>query len=105
MNLPSPISAVQTSRFLQRWLGARPHNTATLSQLTGLSLDQLDFEQLLDEQLQNNASLPAAMRRLRNLLVAAIATRDINGNAQLDEVLGAISGFADFVIKTHLDDL
>ena len=105
MNLPSPISAVQTSRFLQRWLGARPHNTTALSQLTGLSLDQLNFEQLLHEQLQNSLPLPAAMRRLRNLLVAAIVSRDIDGKAHLDEVLSAISGFADFAIKTHLDDL
>lgn len=45
------------------------------------------------------------MRRLRNLLVAAIVTRDLSGRGSLSEVLGAISNFADFVIRTHLDAL
>ena len=50
-------------------------------------------------------SLPAAMRRLRNLLVSTIIVRDLSGQAQLGEVLAAISNFADFAVRTHLDDL
>ncbi len=45
------------------------------------------------------------MRRLRNLLVSAIVVRDLSGQADLDEVLAAISQFADFAVRTHLDDL
>ncbi len=45
------------------------------------------------------------MRRLRNLLVAAIAERDISAKAGLDEVLATISTFADFAIRRHLEEL
>ena len=75
MTLPSPLTVVNSSRFLQRWLAAKPTHAPALEQLTELSLDQLDFGQLLNQQQQNNVSLPAAMRRLRNLLVAAIVHR------------------------------
>ena len=105
MTLPSPLNIVNSSRFLQRWLAAKPTHAPALEQLAELSLDQLDFGQLLCEQQQNNVSLPAAMRRLRNLLVAAIVQRDISGKASLNEVLSAISGFAEFAIRSHLDDL
>jgi len=105
MTLQPHITAATASRFLQRWLGARTSNAAALEELAELSLDQLDFEQLLHDQLQINPLLPAAMRRLRNLLVAAIITRDISGKASLNEVLSAISDFAEFAIRTHLDAL
>ena len=104
MTLPSPLTVVNSSRFLERWLAARPTHAPALEQLAELSLDQLDFGQLLHAQRQNNVTLPAAMRRLRNLLVAAIVHRDISGRATLDEVLTAISGFAEFAIRCHLED-
>ena len=104
MTLPSPLTVVNSSRFLQRWLAARPTHAPALEQLAELSLDQLDFGQLLHAQRQNNVTLPAAMRRLRNLLVAAIVHRDISGRATLDEVLTAISGFAEFAIRCHLEN-
>jgi [glutamine synthetase] adenylyltransferase / [glutamine synthetase]-adenylyl-L-tyrosine phosphorylase len=105
MTQPSPLTVVNSSRFLKRWLAAKPTHAPALEQLTELSLDQLDFGQLLNQQQQNNVSLPAAMRRLRNLLVAAIVHRDISAKATLGEVLAAISGFAEFAIRSHLDDL
>ena len=104
MTLPSPLTVVNSSRFLERWLAARPTHAPALEQLAELSLDQLDFGQLLHAQRQNNVTLPAAMRRLRNLLVATIVHRDISGRATLDEVLTAISGFAEFAIRCHLED-
>ena len=104
MTLPSPLTVVNSSRFLERWLAARPTHAPALEQLAELSLDQLDFGQLLHAQRQNNVTLPAAMRRLRNLLVAAIVHRDISGSATLDEVLTAISGFAEFAIRCHLEN-
>ncbi len=102
-NLPS--TSPVPSRFVQRWLSVDSERATELARLSGLSLDPLDFDQLLKEQLARSPSLPAAMRRLRNLLVAAIVVRDLGGRAQLDEVLAAISTFADFAIRTHLDDL
>ncbi len=96
---------MNASRFVRRWLDGDASRGAALTELSGLSLDQLDFDQLLATQQSDGAAPAAAMRRLRNLLVAAIAERDVTGKATLDEVLAAISGFADFAIRTHLDDL
>ncbi len=93
------------SRFVQRWLSADPARESELQDLAGLSLDQLDFGLWLDRQLARNPSLPAAMRRLRQLLVSAIVLRDLSGRAELGEVLSAISRFAEFVVRTHLKDL
>lgn len=93
------------SRFVKRWLDASPSRETELAKLSELSLDQLDFDQLLSTFRQNGAPLGSAMRQLRNLLVAAIAERDVSGKATLDEVLAAISAFADFAICCHLDDL
>ena len=108
--LENPIMTTQpllvqgtASRFVQRWLQADAARATALEQLVGLSLDQLDLADLLQRQLTQTDSLPAAMRRLRNLLVAAIATRDLGGYAELNEVLTAISRFADFAVNTHLD--
>jgi glutamate-ammonia-ligase adenylyltransferase len=103
MNSHQPLAQSKASRFVQRWLAAEPARTAELEQLAELSLDQLDLADLLQKQLAHTPSLPAAMRRLRNLLVAAIAARDLGGYADLNEVLAAISRFADFVVNTHLD--
>ncbi len=96
---------MNASRFVRRWLDGDTSRGAALTELSGLSLDRLDFDQLLAAQQSDGAAPAAAMRRLRNLLVAAIAERDVTGKATLDEVLAAISGFADFAIRTHLDDL
>ncbi|GIZ50655.1 glutamate-ammonia-ligase adenylyltransferase [Noviherbaspirillum aridicola] len=49
--------------------------------------------------------LPRAMRRLRNLVVCTLIERDLGGQADLHEVLTAISGFADFAVATLLDAL
>lgn len=46
--------------------------------------------------------LPRAMRRLRNLVVASLIERDLNGRADMHEVVTAISDLAEFVIQTHL---
>ena len=100
-----PLPIANVSRFVSRWLGASPSRVAELAKLSELSLDQLDFDQLLSAQRTAGTSLAGAMRRLRNLLVASIAQRDVSGKADLNEVLAAISGLADFAIRRHLDDL
>lgn len=99
-----PLPTANVSRFVKHWLDASPSRAADLAALSELSLDQLDFDQLLASQ-GAGVSLAGAMRRLRNLLVAAIAQRDISGKASLHEVLTAISNFADFAILRHQDDI
>ncbi|MGZ5182658.1 MAG: bifunctional [glutamate--ammonia ligase]-adenylyl-L-tyrosine phosphorylase/[glutamate--ammonia-ligase] adenylyltransferase [Ramlibacter sp.] len=102
MNLASPACA---SRFYQRWLGADPARADRVAQLAQLSLASLDFGAVLQPALDSGLPLPRAMRQLRNLLLAAIIRRDLEGLADLDEVVTAITRFADFAIARHLDEL
>ena len=90
------------SRFVQRWLAAKPEHAAELHALCALPLTEIDFESLLQTQLHAGITLSSAMRRCRNLLFSAIAVRDLSGLADLNEVLHTISAFADFVVQTHL---
>jgi glutamate-ammonia-ligase adenylyltransferase len=105
MSTNLPLTSPDFSRFVRRWLDAGPGRHAELERLAGLSLASADFAQLLGEQLATAPSLPAAMRRLRNALIAAIAERDLSGRTDLDEVLTTISAFAEFVIRRHLANL
>ena len=105
MSANPAFTSPKLSRFVRRWLDADPARHAELERLAGLSLASVDFAQLLEAQLAVTPSLPAAMRRLRNSLVSAIAERDLDGRGDLDEVLSAISKFAEFVINRHLADL
>jgi glutamate-ammonia-ligase adenylyltransferase len=103
----SPASA---SRFLQRWLGADPARAGRLAALAELSLSSLDFGAALElestaSQSGNRLPLGRAMRRLRNLLICAIIERDLAGRADLDEVVTAMSRFADFAVQSHLAEL
>jgi glutamate-ammonia-ligase adenylyltransferase len=103
----SPASA---SRFLQRWLGADPARAGRLAALARLSLSSLDFGAALEAESDaapngNRLPLGRAMRRLRNLLICAIIERDLDGRADLDEVVTAMSRFADFAVQSHLAEL
>jgi glutamate-ammonia-ligase adenylyltransferase len=103
----SPASA---SRFYQRWLAADPARAERLATLSALSLARLDFGAALEFEAAhgpNGSRLPLgrAMRRLRNLLICAIIQRDLEGRADLDEVVTAMSRFADFAVQTHLAEL
>jgi glutamate-ammonia-ligase adenylyltransferase len=106
----SPSSLAQTSRFYQRWLGADPARAGRVESLSALSLACIDFGAALKSEAAlgpDGATLPTgrAMRRLRNLLICAIIRRDLDGLADLDEVVTAMSRFADFAVQTHLAEL
>ena len=107
MKLPDLTSA---SRFYQRWLGADPERPAKVAELALSSLARLDFAAALARESAGPglvAPLPLvrAMRRLRNLLVCGLIRRDLNGCADLAEVVESMTGFADFAIQTHLREL
>jgi [glutamine synthetase] adenylyltransferase / [glutamine synthetase]-adenylyl-L-tyrosine phosphorylase len=101
----NPVSPASASRFYQRWLGAAPGRAAQVDQLAQLSLSGLDFGAVLAAELETGLPLPRAMRRLRNLLVAAIIRRDLEGLADLHEVVTTMTAFADFAIRVHVEDL
>ncbi|WP_317201125.1 bifunctional [glutamate--ammonia ligase]-adenylyl-L-tyrosine phosphorylase/[glutamate--ammonia-ligase] adenylyltransferase [Janthinobacterium sp.] len=96
----SPL--MSASRFYQRWLGAAPGRAEKVEQLALQPLHQADFAALLAREGEGGLPPPRAMRRLRNLLVAGLIQRDLDGLADLDEVVTAMTGFADFAIQTHL---
>ena len=45
------------------------------------------------------------MRRLRNLLIATLIRRDLEGKADLDEVVTTMTRLADFTIREHLAEI
>jgi glutamate-ammonia-ligase adenylyltransferase len=112
-----PADLAGLSRFYQRWLGADPTREGRLAALAPLSLARLDFGAALAAEAGaspgndggggGGARLPLgrAMRRLRNLLICAIIRRDLEGRADLDEVVTAMSRFADFAVQAHLAEL
>jgi glutamate-ammonia-ligase adenylyltransferase len=91
-----------SSRFYQRWLAADPGRAGRVAALSRLSLDQLDLGAELAREAAAGLPMPRAMRRLRNLLIAAIIARDLDGQADLAEVVAAMTALADFAIRTQL---
>ncbi|QJD99072.1 bifunctional [glutamate--ammonia ligase]-adenylyl-L-tyrosine phosphorylase/[glutamate--ammonia-ligase] adenylyltransferase [Massilia forsythiae] len=111
-------AGADASRFFQRWIGADPQRAARLAAVSQLSLARLDLGAALEAEAAtgsggnsggnpggNRLPLVRAMRRLRNLLVCALIARDLDGRADLDEVVTAMSRFADFAVQTHLAEL
>ena len=90
------------SRFYQRWLAADPARLERIEQLQAHALDRLDLAAELAREMAPGLPLGRGMRRLRNLLVAGLARRDLDGQADLAEVVAAMTRFADFAIQTHL---
>ena len=93
---------MSASRFYQRWLNADPTRAAKVRELTQASLARLDFSRILAQESAAGLPLPRAMRRLRNLIVASLIQRDLQGLADLGEVLATMTAFADFAIETHV---
>jgi glutamate-ammonia-ligase adenylyltransferase len=109
---PQPVPAtvpvtppITASRFVARWLGAAPERAEQLASLSAVSLADADFRVLLEGELAKGLPLERAMRRVRNLLISTIVARDLGGQADLDEVVTAMTAFADFAIQTHVASL
>ncbi len=101
--------SVSDSRFYQRWLAAAPDRQAKIDALVRQPLDTADLDALLavERDGAGPSPLPLArgMRRLRNLLIAGLIRRDLEGNAELNEVVTAVTRLADFAIRSHLAEL
>lgn len=90
------------SRFYTRWLDADSKRAQKVAELAKLSLSPQIFAEILQNETASGASLPAAMRRLRNLIIATLIQRDLEGKADLAEVLDTMTAFGDFAVQTHL---
>jgi glutamate-ammonia-ligase adenylyltransferase len=101
----TPATAAD-SRFYSRWLAAAPDRQAKSDALAEVRLDAVDLAALLDVEREHGAlPLGRGMRRLRNLLVTTLIRRDLAGQADLNEVVTAVTRLADFAIRTHLAEL
>jgi len=96
------LTSIVASRFYARWLNADPSRAALIAPLVELSMSPAIFARLLQTDMNAGYPLPRAMRRLRNLVLATLIERDLNGTAELDEVLTTISDFADFAVREHV---
>ncbi|WP_426321752.1 bifunctional [glutamate--ammonia ligase]-adenylyl-L-tyrosine phosphorylase/[glutamate--ammonia-ligase] adenylyltransferase [Pseudoduganella sp. R-43] len=100
----STSALVSASRFYQRWLAADSSRQAKIDALAQLSLATLNFADVLANE-QGDLPLARGMRRLRNLVLATLIRRDLEGKADLDEVVTTMTRLADFVIERHLAEL
>ena len=106
------LTRSNTSRFFSRWIAAgstaEPTRAQQLEELAGLSLTSATFAHFLQKETQflrkknphQEPSLPHALRRLRNLLVCTLIEKDLTGRADLNDVVTAMSDFADFAVQT-----
>ncbi|WP_426112306.1 bifunctional [glutamate--ammonia ligase]-adenylyl-L-tyrosine phosphorylase/[glutamate--ammonia-ligase] adenylyltransferase [Massilia sp. PWRC2] len=102
------LAPVNCSHFYQRWLAADPARAARVATLAQLSLEQCDFGAQLQRELSEARAplpLPRGLRRLRNLVVCALIERDLDGRADLAEVVATMTALADFSITTALAPL
>ncbi|WP_295992777.1 bifunctional [glutamate--ammonia ligase]-adenylyl-L-tyrosine phosphorylase/[glutamate--ammonia-ligase] adenylyltransferase [Rugamonas sp.] len=99
------IATTSPSRFYQRWLAAAPERAAKVEELAQLSLVGMNFADYLAKESAAGLPLGRAMRRLRNLVVCALIRRDLDGRADLAEVVATMTAFADFAIARHLEAL
>ncbi|NVM76424.1 glutamate-ammonia-ligase adenylyltransferase [Duganella sp. SG902] len=99
------MSSPSVSRFYQRWLSAAPDRAAKADELAQLSLAQIDLVHFLHKEAENGLPLVRSMRRLRNLLVCTLIRRDLEGKANLAEVVETMTRFADFAIQQHMAEL
>ena len=96
---------IHASRFLTRWLNAKNTRVIELETHSQTAAIRANFQEIFEHEVAQGSSPNAAMRRLRNLLLACIIKRDLSGEANLHEVVTTISEFADFVIQMHLQIL
>jgi glutamate-ammonia-ligase adenylyltransferase len=99
------MSAPSDSRFYQRWLSAAPDRAAKIDAMSQLSLAQIDLADFLAKEAEGGLPTVRSMRKLRNLLVCGLIRRDLEGKANLAEVVEAMTRFADFAVQRHLQEL
>lgn len=99
------LTTALASRFFTRWLYADAGRAAQVERLAQNTLTPAIFAEILQNETNAGMPLPRATRRLRNLVIATLITRDLFGRADLAEILNVTSGLAEFIVQTHLKAL
>ena len=103
----NPEHAIAQSRafslYLDRLLTARPEQLALLQARLLHPFDAAEMAGFAPwEALDSPEDMSAALRRLRQAVMARLITRDHNGLASLDEVVSTISQLAEFAVQQSL---
>jgi glutamate-ammonia-ligase adenylyltransferase len=101
----SLLTSHAASRFFTHWVNADPARAGLVQDLARLSLSAADFARILQNETSTGAPLPAAMRQVRNLVLATLIERDLGGRADLAEVVATMTAFAEFAVQSHLTAL
>ena len=101
----SLLSSEQASRFYRHWLEADPARRNAVDEVAELSVTPAALSALLQTEINQGMPLPRAMRWVRNLILCSLLRRDLEGRADLAEVVASMTMFADFAIVTHLQAL
>ena len=101
----SLIDSLDASRFYRRWVDADPSRRERAIEISAAPATLADLQQMLRMEMASGLALPRAMRRTRNLLLASLIQRDLDGRASLAEVVAGMSLFAEFAVSTHLEAL
>ena len=93
----------QFSTYLDRLLGARPEQLSLLENAIDRPFDLAQMQGFAEwDSFTDLDALGAALRQLRQAVMARIIARDIGGMATLDEVMSSISELAEFVVRAAL---
>ena len=110
-NAQAPVTADQAiaaaagySRYLQRLLTANPAILLP-SELGQPFTAAVMQSELAAMTITDDGTLGIALRRLRQRVMARLITRDLNGFATLDEVVGTVTHLAEIAVRTAVAQL
>ncbi len=90
------------SGFVARSLHASPQIGLKVQQIAANPIDETAILSLWGQR-EPSASLATQLRRWRNTLMIAFAQRSLNGQADLNEVIGGVSVVAKIAVQTALN--
>ena len=96
--------ALTHSRFLRQLLGSRPAVTDWLAENAAAPISAATMQAFIDNaHPADDSDLKAALRHLRQRVMAALVVRDLTGQASLPEVVETMTALADVTTNHALD--
>src|SRR6185503_10401691 len=92
---------LRLSQYVQRLINARPGAAADIERDAAHPFGREEMRSALAE---GAVALEARLRRLRSRVMAALAHRDLNGLAPLDEVFATMTALAEECVRAALGE-